>query len=164
LLGGAFSAGSPLYSFVIPDQGGYEKNGNLLTAVDSVMGQWNYSYDNLNRLVGATAPTAQPSGVSAYFASVQTGWSYDTFGNRTAETQNTISGETPTASMPTSSSATYTAASNQIATTTLASGITYDASTEVSLLRRVRKQGAVLRTSVTQVQARRSGSNRSAIR
>jgi len=63
---------------------------------------------------------------------VQTGWSYDPFGNRTAETQGAVSGETPTASMPTSSSATYTAASNQIATTTLGSGLTYDAAGDVT--------------------------------
>ena len=66
--GGAFSAGSPLYSFVIPDQGGYDLNGNLLSVTDSVMGQWNYGYDNLNRLVQASAPVSQPSGVNAYYA------------------------------------------------------------------------------------------------
>ena len=30
---------------------GYALNGNLLIVNDSVMGQWNYGYDNLNRLV-----------------------------------------------------------------------------------------------------------------
>jgi hypothetical protein len=48
MTGGAFSAGSPLYSFLIPAQGGYDLNGNLLTVNDSVMGQWSYSHDNLN--------------------------------------------------------------------------------------------------------------------
>jgi len=66
--GEAFSAGSPLYSFVISDQGGYDLNGNLLTAPDSVMGQWNYGYDNLNRLVQGSAPVSQPTGVNAYYA------------------------------------------------------------------------------------------------
>ena len=33
---------------------GYTPNGNLLIVNDSVMGQWNYGYDNLNRLVNAT--------------------------------------------------------------------------------------------------------------
>jgi hypothetical protein len=64
--------------------------------------------------------------MSPYYASVQTGWSYDAFGNRLSETQGKLAGTTPTASMPTSSSTTYTAASNQIATTTLASGLTND--------------------------------------
>jgi hypothetical protein len=33
--GGAFRAGSPLYSFVIPDQGCYDLNGNLFSVASS---------------------------------------------------------------------------------------------------------------------------------
>jgi RHS repeat-associated protein len=130
--GGAFSAGSPLYSFVIPDQGGYDLNGNLLSVTDSVMGQWNYAYDNLNRLTQASAPVSQPTGVYNYYAGVQPTWTYDPFGNRLTETQGAISGATPTASMPPNVTTTYTATGNQINTTTLGTGITYDAAGDVT--------------------------------
>ena len=64
------------------------------------MGQWTYSYDSLNRLTGAQVPVLQPAGVSAYFAGVASGWTYDAFGNRKAETQGAISGASPQAAMP----------------------------------------------------------------
>jgi YD repeat-containing protein len=48
-----------LYSYAIPLSGGYDLNGNLLQVTDSVMGTWKHSYDNLNRLTGATAPASQ---------------------------------------------------------------------------------------------------------
>jgi YD repeat-containing protein len=120
-----------LYSFVIPDQGGYDLNGNLLSVTDSVMGQWNYAYDNLNRLTEATAPVSQPAGVNAYYAGVQPTWTYDPFGNRLTETEGKISGATPTASMPPSSTATYTPVGNQLATSTMASAILYDAAGDI---------------------------------
>ncbi len=96
--------------------GGYDKNGNLLTAIDSAMGQWNYTYDNLNRLVTATAPATQPAGVSSYYAGINAGagqqtWTYDAFGNWLTETWT--SGGNTTATMPNSSSTSYTPASNQ---------------------------------------------------
>jgi len=94
------------------------------------MSQWNYSYDNLNRLINAAAPVSQPTGANAYFAGVQSGWSDDAFGNRLSEAQGAIPGASPTASMPTSSTATYTAGSNQLASS-LAFGITYDAAGDV---------------------------------
>ena len=86
-----------------------------------------YSYDNLNRLVGATAPSTQPSGVSVYYAGVTPAWVYDAFGNRKSETW----GGTGTASVPTSSSATYTTASNQVVCVKLG-GLTYDAAGNVT--------------------------------
>jgi hypothetical protein len=46
--------------FSIPLTGGYAAKGNMLTSVDSVMGQWNYSYDNLKRLPLASAPICMP--------------------------------------------------------------------------------------------------------
>jgi len=130
--GGAFSAGSPLYSFVIPDQGGYDLNGNLLSVTDSVMGQWNYAYDNLNRLTQATAPVSQPTGVNTYYAGVQPTWTYDPFGNRLTESQGAVSGATPTASMPPNTTTTFTTTGNQINTTTLGTGITYDAAGDIT--------------------------------
>jgi hypothetical protein len=44
-------SGQPALLFVILEQGGDDLNGNLPSATDSIMGQWNYQYDNLNRLV-----------------------------------------------------------------------------------------------------------------
>jgi len=56
---------------VIPNRGGYDLNGNLLSVTDSVMGQGNYAYDNWNRLTQATAPVSQFAGVNTYYAGVQ---------------------------------------------------------------------------------------------
>jgi len=129
--GGANQIGA-IYSYVMPLSGGYDANGNLLTAVDSVMGQWTYSYDSLNRLTGAQAPVSQPTNISNYFAGIASGWTYDAFGNRKAETQGAISGATPTAAMPSSSSATYNTSNQLIAASQNAGGsLTYDASGNV---------------------------------
>ena len=45
-MNGGVNQSSPIYSYVMPLAGGYDANGNLLTASDSVMGQWTYSYDS----------------------------------------------------------------------------------------------------------------------
>ncbi len=121
--GGANSSGA-VYSYYIPTAGGYDRNSNLLTAVDSVMGQWNYTYDNLNRVVTAAAPTSQPAGVNANFAGVGAGWSYDPFGNRQSESWT---GNNDTA-VPGSTSATYYG-NNQLSWTNVnaaGSNVTYD--------------------------------------
>jgi RHS repeat-associated protein len=76
--GGGATEGDLLYGFTIPDQGGYDLNGNLLTAVDSVMGTWSYSYDNLNRL--ANSAGSQPNNPITNYC-----WVYDQFGNRTVQ-------------------------------------------------------------------------------
>ena len=129
--GGVNQTGA-IYSYVMPLSGGYDANGNLLTAVDSVMGQWTYSYDSLNRLTGAQAPVSQPTNISNYFAGIASGWTYDAFGNRKAETQGAISGATPSAAMPSSSSATYNTSNQLIAASQNAGGsLTYDASGNV---------------------------------
>ena len=131
-MNGGVNQSSPIYSYVMPLAGGYDSNGNLLTANDSVMGQWTYSYDSLNRLTGAQAPVSQPAGVSAYFAGIASGWTYDAFGNRRTEAQGAISGASPQAAMPASSSATYNT-SNQLtaASQNAGGGLTYDASGNV---------------------------------
>lgn len=46
--GGSDTNSSMLYGYFMPDQGGYATNGNLLSVTDYTMGQWSYSYDNLN--------------------------------------------------------------------------------------------------------------------
>ena len=45
-MNGGVNQSSPIYSYVMPLAGGYDANGDLLTASDSVMGQWTYSYDS----------------------------------------------------------------------------------------------------------------------
>jgi YD repeat-containing protein len=134
MTGGANSTNA-LYSYAIPATGGYDKNGNLLTVTDSVMGKWTYAYDNLNRLLTASAPTSQPTGVSNYFAGIQSSWSYDNFGNRLTETQGAIPGANPLpqAAMPQSSTATYNT-SNQMTSATQNGGsaLVYDAAGNVT--------------------------------
>ena len=60
------------YSLGIPASGGYAPNGDILAANDSVNGNWTYSYDDFNRLVGSN----QNSGQAVY------SYVYDRFGNR----------------------------------------------------------------------------------
>jgi RHS repeat-associated protein len=116
--GGANTSGA-LYSYYIPAAGGYDKNSNLLTAVDSVMGQWSYTYDNLNRvLIGSPASGNNSNGGQKLC------WSYDAFGNRTAEDSQTAAcPSTPTAT------ATYNGY-NQLSWTSVnaaGSNVSYDA-------------------------------------
>jgi hypothetical protein len=75
---GGETTGSAIYSFTIPDQGGYAANGNLLSVADTVTGNWNYSYDNLNRLLTGTASAGR-------YAGAQGAWGIDAFGNRQPE-------------------------------------------------------------------------------
>lgn len=70
----------PVYTYVVPT-GGYAPNGNLLAHSDSVMGDWAFQYDTLNRLtVAAPADNAPSSFVSRLGC-----FAYDGFGNRTLE-------------------------------------------------------------------------------
>ncbi|MGA7829729.1 MAG: hypothetical protein WCA21_02070, partial [Terracidiphilus sp.] len=82
--GGAISAGNgtKLYSYTIP-AGGYDKNSNLLKVSDSVLGGWSYNYDNLNRLSSATVTSGSYAGTNIGGATMS--WSYDNFGNRSAQ-------------------------------------------------------------------------------
>jgi RHS repeat-associated protein len=105
----------------MPNAGSFAPNGNLLNVADSVTGAWTYTYDNLNRLVGAAAVASALQGMENYYAGLQTGFGYDAFGNRTVMTQ----GGTPAHSVPSSSTAYYTASSNQVAS------MTYDAAGDV---------------------------------
>jgi RHS repeat-associated protein len=129
--GGAVTSGDVLYSFTIPDNGGYDVNGNLLTAADSVMGQWNYSYDNLNRLTMASAPATQPAGLDHYYAGVnssgQQTWFYDAFGNRLSETW----GSGGTATFTASPNLSFSATSNQV-TVVNGQNVLYDAAGNVT--------------------------------
>jgi len=85
--GAAASTGSgatKVYSYTVPSSG-YDSVGNLTNYSDCIsgttnciMGAWNFTYDTLNRLVGGT-PTA------GSFVGQNLCWSYDAFGNRTAQ-------------------------------------------------------------------------------
>ena len=89
-------------------------NGNLLIVNDSVMGQWNYGYDNLNRLVNATTS-------SGPYVDQNSSWTYDAFGNRLSEND-------PVAN----TSATFTPSSNQVTATSGTAVFGYDAAGEVT--------------------------------
>jgi RHS repeat-associated protein len=67
----------PGYSYSITDlnsNSGYATNGNVLTYTDSVNGQWTLGYDSVNRLISAATGGQNIC------------WTYDSFGNRTAQT------------------------------------------------------------------------------
>ena len=70
LTGGGESGGTVVYSLNIPASGGYAPNGDILSANDSVNGNWTYTYDDFNRLAAANGPG------QAYT------YGYDRFGNR----------------------------------------------------------------------------------
>ena len=48
----------------------------------SVMGTWNFNDDAVNRLTSAVSGSNAPSG----FQSQTAAWTYDSYGNRTAQT------------------------------------------------------------------------------
>jgi RHS repeat-associated protein len=80
------------YSYSIATSGGYATNGNILHATDSVTGEWEYSYDNLNRLTTGAGISGTYNGIPV--SGVNLGWSYDPFGNLGGQTSN--SGNFPT--------------------------------------------------------------------
>jgi len=59
--------------------GGYAPNGNLMAHSDSVMGDWLFDYDTLNRLTVAAPADNAPSN----YAHTIGCFGYDSFGNRT---------------------------------------------------------------------------------
>jgi hypothetical protein len=110
-------ANGVIYSYTVPQAGGYAANGNILTHTDSVMGTWSFNYDVVDRLATAASGLNAPSG----FQSQNAAWSYDSFGNRTAQT---FSGNNTYSNW-----ATYPNPNNRIATAKSAvSGYVYDAS------------------------------------
>jgi RHS repeat-associated protein len=82
------AAGQTVYSY----SAHYQPNNNLAGDTDLVMGTWNFTYDNLNRLSNAT--DTQPGNLYPNYC-----WSYDNWGNRTAQMSSTgaISGGGSTA-------------------------------------------------------------------
>jgi RHS repeat-associated protein len=118
----------PIYSYTVP-AGGYAPNGNLLAHSDSVMGDWGYQYDTLNRLTAAAGAATLPGGASQPYANLIGCYGYDPFGNRTLA--NITSGDCTGANAAT---AKYNA-SNQVTWTsvnTAGGNFTYDASGDVT--------------------------------
>jgi RHS repeat-associated protein len=75
----AVSSPAPLYSFIL----GYGPNANIITAQDSLNGNWSYSYDEFNRLLTASGDVQGQS------------FDYDAYGNRWHE--NATRGQVPSA-------------------------------------------------------------------
>ncbi len=106
-----------IYNFSITS---YAPNGNLQNYTDSVTGTWRLSYDSLNRLIAGTPATGN-----------NLCWSYDSFGNRTAQTSQ--SSACPTLPSVPTATASYNT-NNQVAWTTVngaSSGFSYDAAGNV---------------------------------
>ena len=72
-----------IYNYTVPT-GGYAPNGNLLGVSDSVTGNWNYTYDNLNRLLSAQGGS-NLQGLAPYGTGLLQ-FSYDSFGNFQGQT------------------------------------------------------------------------------
>jgi len=124
LTGGA-DAPSGLYSYSIPASGGYAPNGNVTAYTDSVMGSWSLGYDHLNRLTSASVTSGAGAGLYGC-------WSYDNFGNRTAESipmatacPGTESDLTPTARYNALNRVTWTSVNAAV------NGFSYDAAGNV---------------------------------
>jgi len=81
------------------------------------MGDWLFSYDAMDRLATAAQFASTPA--STQFAGVSVSWSYDSYGNRTAQNFSNSAN---------SNWATYNPANNRIATaSTAVAGYVYDA-------------------------------------
>jgi RHS repeat-associated protein len=116
-----------VYYYYVP-QGGYAPNGNILVHSDSVMGDWYFAYDAVDRLVGAAPDTFAPTKyLNNFFC-----WTYDSYGNRKSEYFSTTPCSSITGSTPTNSWLTVSTANNRVTgASTLASGYVYDASGNV---------------------------------
>lgn len=135
------NSGTTVYSYSVP-AGGYDGVGNLKQYSDSsagstIMGTWTFSYDNLNRLAGAT--DNQKGNTSTNYC-----WAYDSFGNRTTQSGSNAAfttgfSGTPSTSPCTAASsaslvnswATYSSSNRMLTNSQLVSSVPYDASGNV---------------------------------
>lgn len=101
---------------------GYDANGNVISFTDSLMGQWSYQCDSLNRVVTRVDTSGGPrAGYSDCFA-------YDNWGNRTGEADSA----TACSSSPTATTWVNYSTANQITGTGLMpAGYSYDAAANV---------------------------------
>jgi RHS repeat-associated protein len=123
LVGGAGSDGSPqpIYSYSLT----YDADSRITGYTDAVMGTWaNVGYDTLNRMTQSQNTVAPASG--ADYASMYLCWSYDAFGNRTAQVIQASACPTPESSLAVT--AKYTA-NNQVSwvQNSAPAGFAYDA-------------------------------------
>jgi len=120
--GGSSNSGVTIYQY----SGSYDGVGNLAGYTDStanaapIMGTWTFGYDSLNRLVSGTPSSGPDSGQHLC-------WSYDPFGNRTAQVSQTST--CPSVSSPSFPTASYNG-NNQVTwvQNTAPMGYSYDAS------------------------------------
>lgn len=83
------TAAASLYNYGLT----YAPNSNVATVADSVIGNWTYTYDTLDRVTSATAST---TGVVTPWGTYKTQcWAYDSFGNRTGEGEMTAAAACP---------------------------------------------------------------------
>jgi RHS repeat-associated protein len=100
---------------------GYDGAGNLKYSIDLVTGSWSFNYDTLNRLIaGMPAPGSSANNGNNLC------WSYDPFGNRTAQSSQ----NTPCPTLPSTPTQTvYYNTNNQIT----GGLVTYDAAGDVAM-------------------------------
>ncbi|MGA7313783.1 MAG: RHS repeat-associated core domain-containing protein [Silvibacterium sp.] len=114
-----------VYSYSVPNSGGFDPNGNVRLYNDTMMGTWNFNYDNLNRLSSAIPGTGAPGG----YAGENLCMNYDPWGNRTqSDFQSTACNPTSdpaTASYSTANKVTWTTVNAAV------NGFTYDAAGNV---------------------------------
>jgi RHS repeat-associated protein len=127
--GGAASgtdAGKLVYSY----SDGYDGVGNMTSSTDSVMGNWTFTPDTLNRLVGASnVPVPVATSSTTYYC-----WSYDAFGNRNLQGISSKTFASPAPACTPQDSATYqgvwahyAAGNNRFSNTQQAiGGVSYD--------------------------------------
>jgi YD repeat-containing protein len=90
-LAGGTNGAVPIYTFNAA--GGYDSNGNVLAYTDSVMGGWQFGYDQVNRLITATATTAPlPNAVTPPAPNWGQNfcWAYDPMGNRLQQATSNV--------------------------------------------------------------------------
>jgi RHS repeat-associated protein len=113
-----------VYSYTVPNSTctssnpGYDCTGNLKQYQDTIMGNWSFNYDTLNRLIAGTPSSGDFSGGNNYC------WAYDSFGNRTAQVIQTAACPTPPAAP--AGAITYTNKNQVPNTVTGASAVGYD--------------------------------------
>jgi RHS repeat-associated protein len=124
-LDGGANAGNSSGQTVYSNSDSFDNDNNLTGSTDTVMGTWGFQYDTLNRLISGTPTSGQFNGHNLC-------WSYDAFGNRTAQSSQTTACPTLPA-VPTATAA-YNV-NNQVTWTTVNSGsagFNYDAAGNVT--------------------------------
>jgi RHS repeat-associated protein len=125
LQGGA-DAGAGNGSTVYQYSAGYDAVGNVTSYNDSAMGAWSFGYDTLNRLTSGA-----PGAGSTLTNGMNLCWSYDAFGNRTA--QDLLTSACPTQETSLTPTASYNA-NNQVTfvANVAPAGYAYDAAGDVA--------------------------------